>query len=67
MDLMHKYSQPIEVIVRAALAVGDITLHRRYQRQPEWRFGRRKFAHATIMKFVDAGEAVRTGDTVRAA
>lgn len=55
-------NQPSTKVVRAALKVGVLTL-----KNQGWRFGRRQFAFKTVARLIASGEAVRNGNTGRAA
>jgi hypothetical protein len=58
------------VQARAALARGPLILHHVIAERPRlqhWRFGRRLFNADLIGQLIQAGEAVRDGDTVRKA
>ncbi len=54
------------VICRAALRLGSLEIARAGN-TIGWRYGKRIFAAETVRWLIDAGEAVRDGDIVRAA
>jgi hypothetical protein len=53
---------PVITICRAALRKGPLTLCGQ-----AWRFGKRRFNYATVAMLIQLGEAIRDGNTVRAA
>ena len=55
-----------EAVCRAALARGVLIAVRPHTGLA-WKFGRRSFNTATVAQIIAAGDAVRDGDTVRAA
>lgn len=54
------------VICRAALSVGPLEYHQNRQ-LTGWKFGRRIFSKTTVALLIEAGEAIRDGEFVRAA
>lgn len=56
-------NRPSDRIIDAALRLGELKLGRGLR--GKWAFGRRSFDGSTVKRAIEAGVAVRVGNTVR--